>query len=67
MTQGSPLYQLIESKLDGTLPDLIAKRRPAVSWDGIAAEIKTLTDLTVSGEALRLWFVDRIEVEVRVS
>lgn len=67
MTQESPLYQLIESRLDGTLPELIAKRRPAVSWVAIAAEIKALTDTTVSDETLRLWFADRVQVEFEVT
>lgn len=67
MAQPSPLYQLIESRLEGTLADLIASRRPAASWREIADEIKATTDVDVSAEALRLWFAGRITVEVRVA
>lgn len=67
MTQPSPLYRLIEQQLETPLADLIAARRPAMSWRDIAAEIKGRTDIEVSAEALRLWFVDRITVEVTVS
>lgn len=67
MAEPSPLYRLIEERLDGTLADLIAARRPHTGWRDIAAEIHTLTGVEVSWETLRTWFVDRIHVEVTVS
>lgn len=67
MAKQSRLYTLIEERLDGTLAELIAARRPATSWRDIAAEITQTTGIQVSHEVLRLWFVDRITVEVKVA
>lgn len=66
MTQPSVRYQLIETRLDGTLADFVAARRPAASWQAIADEIYKLTRVDVSDETLRLWFSGRIAVEARV-
>lgn len=67
MTQPSPLYRLIESHLDGTLADLIAEMKPKASWQEIAEEIQRRTGVEVNRETLRLWFQDRITVEVKVA
>lgn len=67
MAQPSPLYRLIESRLDGSLADLIAARRPTATWREIASEIQSTTGVTVSAEALRLWFADRLTIEVKVT
>lgn len=67
MAEPSRLYRLIEERLDGTLAELIAARRPQTSWRDIAAEVETLTGIEVSWETLRMWFLDRITVEVTVS
>jgi hypothetical protein len=59
VTQPSPLYRLIESKLDEPLTDFVAARRlPTKSWREIADEIYALTGETVTGERIRQWFVD---------
>lgn len=67
MSNPTQLYRLIEERLDGTLPDLIAARRPHTSWRDISAEIHVTTGIDVSWETLRIWFAGRVEVEVRVS
>lgn len=60
MTQPSPLYRLIESKLGEPLTDFVSARRlPTKSWREIAEEIKERTGETVTGEAVRLWFSDQ--------
>ena len=67
MTQPSALYRLIEAGLEGTLADYVASRRPHRAWTDIADDIAADTGLVVSGETLRLWFRDRITVQVTVS
>lgn len=67
MAEPSRLYRLIEERLDGTLAELIAARRPHTSWKDIAAEVTEMSGIEVSWESLRLWFADRITVEVTVS
>lgn len=72
MAEPSRLYQLLETHLQVRAPNLtlaafVAARRPHTSWDKIAEELATLTNVPVSGEALRLWLVDRITVEARVA
>jgi hypothetical protein len=58
---------LAEKKL-GTLDDLVAARRTAcVSWRSIAAELSDMTSRDVTGEAVRRWFADRLQIEVTVS
>ena len=66
MTQPSPLYRLIEERLGRPLTELIAESRATQSWPEIAAEIHRLTDVEINPETLRLWFKDRITVEVKV-
>lgn len=61
MTQPSPLYQLIETKLGEPLADWIAERRrpglrPPASWRALAAELQRATGVAVSFETLRTWF-----------
>jgi hypothetical protein len=59
VTQPSPLYRLIESKLDEPLTDFVAARRlPTKSWREIADEIYERTGETVTGERIRQWFAD---------
>jgi hypothetical protein len=67
--QPSPLYRLIESALgaDTTLADLIAELRGSRSWQEIADEIERRTRININRETLRLWFGDRIEVDVKVA
>ncbi len=62
----SRLYRLIEARLDGTLADLVAARRPETSWRDIAEEVYEKTGIEVSYEAVRGWFADRIEVRAFV-
>jgi hypothetical protein len=63
----SKLYRLVEERLDGTLADFIAARRPHQSWRRIAAELDECTGIGVSWESLRLWFADRITVRTEVT
>lgn len=65
--QPSRLYRLIEERLDGTLADYVAARRPAASWKSMAAELTATTGIEVSWESLRTWFADRIQISVTVS
>ncbi len=67
--QPSPLYRLIETALgpDTTLAGLIAQLRATNSWQEIADEINRRTGIDVNRETLRLWFGDRIEVDVKVA
>jgi len=67
MSEPSRLYRLIEERLDGTLAELIAARRPHTPWRLIADEIRDSTKIDVSAEILRQWFADRIQIEVKVS
>lgn len=67
MTQPSALYRSVEDRLDGSLADLVAARRPAATWEQIADEIAEKTGIRLSRETLRLWFVDRITVEVKIT
>lgn len=67
MREPSQLYRLIEERLDGTLAELIAQRRPHTTWRAIADEIQDATGITVSAEILRQWFKDRISIEVKVA
>jgi len=63
----SRLYRQIEQRLDGTLADFVAARRPHQSWKRIAVELTQATKVEVSWESLRSWFADRITVEVKVD
>lgn len=57
----------IERKLGSPLADLVAERRSAsVSWRRIAQEVLARTGVDVTGETIRVWFADRIEVKVTV-
>lgn len=64
MTYPTPLYQMIEAGIEGTLADFVAERRRVdgppfrspISWRDIAAELSELTGLEVNHETLRLWF-----------
>lgn len=67
MTNQSPLYRMIEARLDGTLAEFVASRRASQSWAAMANEITSTTEIEVSDETLRRWFADRITVEVRVA
>lgn len=68
----SPLYALIEERLDGTtLAEFVAgfvrEQGLGFSWSGLAAELTRKTGRPVSDESLRRWFTDRIKVEVTVA
>lgn len=65
--QPSRLYRLIEERLDGTLAEYVASRRPAVSWKAMAVELTDTTGIEVSWESLRSWFADRIQIQVTVA
>lgn len=65
--QPSRLYRLIEERLDGTLAEYVASRRPAASWKAMAAELTATTGVEVSWESLRTWFADRIQIQVTVA
>jgi hypothetical protein len=62
VTKHSPLYRMIERRLDGSLAEFVAARRATTSWSAMAAELAQLTDCELSDETLRRWFADRIEV-----
>jgi hypothetical protein len=65
--QPSRLYRLIEERLDGTLAEYVAARRPTASWKTMAAELTETTGIEVSWESLRTWFADRIQIRVTVA
>lgn len=66
--QHSPLYLLLEDRLetDGGLPAYIAANFQALGWRGMARDLQQKTGVRVSNETLRIWFADRITVEVHV-
>ncbi len=66
MTQPSALYQLVESKLDGTLADWVAANKGSVGWKPLASKLSAEVGVTVSAETLRLWFADRIQTRTTV-
>jgi hypothetical protein len=57
----------LEAKGLGTLADFVAQRRATKSWTAIARELSQATGREVSREALRRWFADRIQIEVKVA
>lgn len=57
----SPLYELIEARIDGTLADYVAERRDDTSWRSMAAELSERTGRRINGETLRLWFTAQDE------
>lgn len=64
----TPLSQLLELKLDGSLRDHIHKARAASKdWRAIAAELTEVTGVQVSYETLRSWFADELEQPVEVA
>jgi hypothetical protein len=65
MSRPTRLHRLIEERLDCSLAEYVAARRPDTSWQDLADEIHKATGIEVSDEALRLWFADRIVVETR--
>lgn len=65
----TPLYQLIEERLDTTLASFVAERRaasirPPASWRAIAAEITERTGVPVTHTAVRLWFAENDPAQV---
>lgn len=63
----TPLYELIEERLDEPLADLVQRHRresirPPASWRAIADEIGRKTGVGVTHTALRLWFADKASV-----
>lgn len=63
---------LIERDMDekglGTLKDFVASRRAAgTSWLAMAKELSEATGRQVSDEALRRWFADRLQIEVKIA
>lgn len=66
MTQPSPLYQLLEARLNGSLADFVAARWPLKGWRKVAEELSQETGVDVGNETLRLWFAGRIEVTTTV-
>jgi hypothetical protein len=67
MAEPTQLYRLIEERLDGTLAEFVAAKRPHTTWRQMASEITQLTGIEVSSEGLRQWFADRIQIEVKVT
>jgi hypothetical protein len=66
MTQPSPLYQLLEARLNGSLADFVAARWPLKGWRKVAEELSQETGVAIGHETLRLWFAGRIEVTTTV-
>lgn len=68
VTKPSPLYRMIEHRLDSTLAEFVAARLQAkASWLTMAAEITETTQIEVSDETLRRWFADRVQVTVTIA
>lgn len=65
VTNRSPLYRMIERRLDGSLAEFVAARRLTTSWTAMAAELVQATDCEISDETLRRWFAGRLEVVVK--
>jgi hypothetical protein len=61
MSQPSPLYQLVETRLGEPLADWVATHYPDSSWRLLATKLSEQTGLTVNAETLRLWFAGRIK------
>lgn len=60
----TPKQELIESRLECSLQGWVKKRRAKnASWQKIADEIHGATGVTVSGQALRLWYPELIGAE----
>lgn len=62
----SQLYRLVEERIDGTLAEYVAASRPHKTWRAMSDELHEKTGIRVSWESLRVWFADRIQVEVTV-
>lgn len=63
----SRLYRMIEERIDGTLAEYVAARRPGKTWRQIAEEVQAETRIEVSWESLRSWFAGRISYEAKVD
>lgn len=66
MSQPTPLYQLVEARLGGSLEEYVAERRATTSWRVMAADLTERSGVQVTYETLRGWFADRIETTVTI-
>jgi hypothetical protein len=66
MGEPSRLYKLIDERLDDSLAEFVAARRPHTAWRAIAADVHAATGILVSAEILRQWFADRLEITATV-
>lgn len=64
MKQPTPLYRLVEDRLDGSLAEYVAQRRATTSWRTMAADLTAQTGVHVTYETLRGWFAHRIRTTV---
>lgn len=67
MSQPTPLYQLVEARLGGSLEEYVAERRATTSWRAMAADLTERSSVQVTYETLRGWFADRIETTVTIK
>jgi hypothetical protein len=72
VNEPSKLQMLIERDLAakklGALDDFVATRRgQSTSWRAIAEELSVATGREVTGEAVRRWYADRLQIEVKVA
>jgi hypothetical protein len=67
MTQPTPLYKLVETRLGGPLDEYVAARRATTSWRAMAADLTERTGEYVTHQTLMSWFADRIKVETTVT
>lgn len=66
MSQPSPLFQLVEARLDCTLAEYVEEHHATDSWRTMAADIVERTGVSLNAETLRLWFAGRITTKVVV-
>jgi hypothetical protein len=61
--------QLADLLLGQPVEDWVAARRPGLSWERIAVELRDATDrrVEVSGNQLRLWMLDRLDETTEAS
>lgn len=72
VSEPTRIQMLIERDLAakklGTLDDFVTSRRArSASWRAIAEELTDATGRSVSDEALRRWYADRLQIEVKVA
>lgn len=67
MDQRTPLYQLVEDRIEGTLADYVSRNRATKSWRSMAADLTEQAGVQVTYQTLVNWFGSRTKTTVTVA